>query len=148
MNSTEVTGEARRKAADDDPPVLLSSTDAERLSSLAAAAARRSPEVAQRLLAEIDRAELLRPEDMPPDVVAMYAHIEYRDEGTGAVRRVQLVYPHEADIAQGRISILTLVGAALLGLRAGQSILWPKQDGQERRLTILRVSPEPLMPEA
>lgn len=143
MKSSQASGEARRKAADDDPPVMLSTTDAERLSSLAASAARRSPEVAQRLLAEIDRAELLPPDDLPPDVVAMYSHIEYRDEGTGSARQVQLVYPHEADIAQGRVSVLTLVGAALLGLRPGQSILWPKQDGQERRLTILRVSPHP-----
>ncbi|MCG7361457.1 nucleoside diphosphate kinase regulator [Roseomonas sp. ACRSG] len=148
MNSTQAAEEARRKAADDDPPVMLSTTDADRLSSLAASAARRSPEVAQRLLAEIDRADLLPPDELPPDVVAMYSYVEYRDEGTGAARQVQLVYPHEADIAQGRISVLTLVGAALLGLRAGQAILWPKQDGQERRLTILRVSPQSLAPGA
>jgi regulator of nucleoside diphosphate kinase len=148
MRSTEATGEARLKAADDDPPVMLSITDAERLSSLASSAARRSPEVAELLLAEIDRAELLHPGELPADVVTMYSHVEYRDEGTGAARQVQLVYPHEADIALGRISVLTLVGAALLGLRAGQSILWPKQDGRERRLAILRVSPHPLTPQA
>jgi regulator of nucleoside diphosphate kinase len=148
MNSTKAAKEARRKTADDDPPVMLSTTNVERLASLASSAARRSPEVAERLLAEIDRAQLLSPEELPADVVAMYSHIEYRDEGTGATRQVQLVYPHEADIALGRISVLTLVGAALLGLRAGGSILWPKQDGQERRLAILRVSPHPFTPGA
>lgn len=143
MISTNTDGEARRKVADDDPPVTLSTTDVERLASLAAMAARRSPEVAELLLAEIDRARLLHPDDLPAGVVAMYSYVEYRDEGTGTTRQVQLVYPHEADIALGRISVLTLVGAALLGLPAGRSILWPKQDGRERRLAILRVSAEP-----
>ena len=148
MMSNNAAGEARLKAADDDPPVMLSTTDAERLASLASSAARRSPEVAELLLAEIDRADLLHPDAMPADVVTMYSHVEYRDEGTGATRQVQLVYPHEADIALGKISVLTLVGAAMLGLRAGHSILWPKQDGRERRLAILRVAPHPFTPGA
>jgi regulator of nucleoside diphosphate kinase len=42
------------------------------------------------------------------------------------------------------ISVLTLVGAGLIGLSAGQSILWPKQDGRKRSLTVLRVSSRPL----
>jgi regulator of nucleoside diphosphate kinase len=107
------------------------------------AASHRVPEVAERLLGEIDRARLLPPEKMPHDVVAMHSHVEYRDAATGSVRRVQLVYPNEADIASGRISVLTLVGTALLGLSAGRSILWPTQQGHERVLTALRVSPQP-----
>ncbi len=130
------------------PPITLCSADEERLSSLATAAAQRSPEVARRLLEEIDRARLLPPEEMPANVVAMHAHVEYRDEATGATQRVQLVYPHEADIARGRISVLTLVGAGLIGLAEGQSILWPTQDGRERVLTVLRVSREAFTPPA
>ena len=80
------------------------------------------------------------PGEVPADVVAMHSHVEYRDEATGAVRWVELVYPHEADIAQGRVSVLTPVGTGLLGLTAGRTILWPTQDGRERRLTVLRVS--------
>jgi regulator of nucleoside diphosphate kinase len=135
--------------ADDHPPVTLSVDDEERLSGLAVAAARRNPEVARLLLGEIDRARLVPPDDVPADVVTMHSHVEYRDEATGAVRRVELVYPHEADIARGRVSVLAPVGAGLLGLAAGQTILWPTQDGRERRLTVLRVSQQrPLMNEA
>jgi regulator of nucleoside diphosphate kinase len=53
---------------------------------------------------------------------------------------VQLVYPAEADIEAGRISILTPIGAGLIGLREGQSILWPDREGRERRLTVVRVT--------
>jgi regulator of nucleoside diphosphate kinase len=130
----------RWTVADDHPPLTLSADDEERLSSLAVAMARRSPEVTRLLLGEIDRARLVPPDEVPADVVAMHSHVEYRDEATGTVRRVELVYPHEADIAQGRVSVLTPVGAGLLGLAAGRTILWPTQDGRERRLTVLRVS--------
>jgi regulator of nucleoside diphosphate kinase len=47
--------------------------------------------------------------------------------------------PRLANIAEGRISILTPMGAALYGLRAGQSIDWPDLDGQSRRIRIVRV---------
>lgn len=132
----------RVTVVDVHPPLTLSVDDEERLSRLAVAAARRSPEVARLLLEEIDRARLVSPDEVPADVVAMYSHVEYRDEATGRVRRVELVYPHEADIAQGRVSVLTPVGVGLLGLAAGQTILWPTQDGRQRQLMVLRVSQE------
>ena len=52
----------------------------------------------------------------------MGSQVVYRDEGTGRIREVALVYPHEADINLNRISVLTPVGAALIGLAEGQSI--------------------------
>jgi regulator of nucleoside diphosphate kinase len=125
-----------------DPPLILSARDEDRLSSLAVAMARRSPEVARLLLMEIERARLVPPDEVPANVVAMHSHVEYRDEASSAVRWVELVYPHEADIAKGRVSVFTLVGAGLLGVAAGRTILWPTQDGRERPLTVLRVSRE------
>jgi regulator of nucleoside diphosphate kinase len=130
----------RRTVTDGSPPLTLSAGDEERLSSLAVAMARRSPEAARLLLREIDRALLVPADEVPSDVVAMYSHVEYRDEATAAVRWVELVYPQEADIAHGRVSVLSLVGAGLLGMAVGQTILWPTQDGRERPLTVLRVS--------
>jgi regulator of nucleoside diphosphate kinase len=61
-------------------------------------------------------------------------------EETGEQRTVKLVYPGEADIEQGRVSILTPVGAGLIGLRVGQSISWPTRSGEERLLRIESVS--------
>jgi regulator of nucleoside diphosphate kinase len=126
------------------PAITVSIEEADRLASLAELAFRGSPEVVHLLLDEIDRAELLPLGDMPTDVVTMHMYVEYRDDETSAIRRIQLVYPHEADITRGKISVLTLVGAGLIGLSAGQSILWPKQDGRRRSLTVLRVSSRPL----
>src|SRR3546814_12523889 len=71
----------------------------------------------------------------------MNAEVEFVDEASEATRIVQLVYPRQADIAANRISILTPVGAGLIGLREGQSILWPDREGNERRLTIGKVRP-------
>ena len=69
----------------------------------------------------------------------MNATVEFVDEASGADRTVELVYPKEADISAGRISILTPIGAGLIGLRAGQSIHWPDRDGKERWLRIISV---------
>jgi regulator of nucleoside diphosphate kinase len=126
------------------PAITVSIEEADRLASLAELASRGSSEVARLLLGEIDRAELLPSGEMPADVVTMHTHVEYRDDETNAIRRVQLVYPHEADITRGMISVLTLVGAGLIGMSAGQLILCPKQDGRKRSLTVLRVSSRPL----
>jgi regulator of nucleoside diphosphate kinase len=60
----------------------------------------------------------------------------------GETRRVKLVFPGQADIAAGRISILTPIGAALIGLSEGQSIAWKTRDGRLRQLTILAVEGE------
>ena len=59
--------------------------------------------------------------------------------------RVTLVFPGEADIAQGKISILTPIGAALIGLSAGQSIDWTARDGRIHRLKVESVE-APLQP--
>ena len=49
------------------------------------------------------------------------------------------MFPGEADVAEGRISIMTPIGTALLGLSAGQSIAWTACDGRRYDLTVLSV---------
>ncbi len=122
------------------PPLILSREDRDRLLDLAAASIDRIPDVAQRLLEEADRAAVAPADALPDDVVAMGCFVEFRDESSGELRQVQLVYPAEANISEGRVSVLTLIGAALIGLRVGQSISWPTRRGEERRLTVLRVA--------
>lgn len=73
---------------------------------------------------------------LPADVAAMGSTILYRDGARGTPRRVELVYPSHADVALGRISILTPVGAALIGMRAGNAILWPDRDGHLRDIMV------------
>jgi len=127
------------------PPKLhIAAEEHERLLDLAQAHLKSFPEAAERLLEEADRAVVLPADRLPPGVVGMGSHVEFRDEASGEVRQVQLVYPGEADIARGRISVMTLIGAALIGLSEGQSISWPKRRGERRELTVLRVERAPL----
>lgn len=122
------------------PPIVLIESEADALADLALEIRDRHPNVSQMLLDEIDRAELALPDEVPADVVTMGSTVEFVVEKTGERRTVRLVYPREADIAEGRLSILTPVGAGLIGLRVGQSISWPTRSGEERLLVIESVS--------
>jgi regulator of nucleoside diphosphate kinase len=122
-----------------EPRIVLSSDDADRLMNLASAASGTLSAVADALMHEAGRAEVVAPHRLPSDTVAMDATVAFRDQGTGRVREVQLVYPHEADIARGKISVLTPIGVALIGLSTGQSMAWQGPDGVSHRLTVVRV---------
>ncbi|MDP1616655.1 nucleoside diphosphate kinase regulator [Phenylobacterium sp.] len=128
------------------PTIIICETDAERVTDLALSARARTPGLADLLLEEVERAEVRPDGAMPDDVVGMGACVEFIDLSHGGSRTVTLVYPGEADISAGRVSILTPVGAGLLGLRPGQSIQWPDREGRERELRVVSVRrPEPAM---
>ncbi len=122
------------------PPVHMIDTEADVLARLAERSESQAPDAAGMLLAEIERATLHAATDFPDGVVSMNATVDFVDEATGAARTVQLVYPQDADISAGRVSILAPVGAGLIGLRAGQSIPWPDRDGRVRMLTVTKVA--------
>lgn len=120
------------------PEIVLSREDHHKLSQLAHAGIGVASTVADDLLYELDRANVVAAEQLPPDAVRMGSRVCYRtDEGNQ--REVVLVFPSEADIDQGRISVMTPIGAALIGLRKGQSITWLTRDGRKQMLTALRV---------
>jgi regulator of nucleoside diphosphate kinase len=121
------------------PRITLTATDHKKLSVIANAAAHTMPEVAAELADELDRAHVLAVGRHPADTVCMGCEVEFRDDITGRVQTVTLVYPNEADIAKGRISVLTPIGTALIGLPAGRSIDWTTRTGETKRLTVLRV---------
>ena len=122
------------------PPITLAENEADILADLAFGIRERQPEVSRLLLEEIDRAHICPAADVPADVVAMGSTVEFIVRGTGERRTITLVYPGDADIAEGRLSILTPVGAGLIGLRVGQPIGWPDRSGEERLLAIESVS--------
>ncbi len=121
------------------PQIALSADDYERLSTLAHAARNRMPDLAAELAEEIGRAQVLAKGRHPRHIVRMGSEVEFRDDTTGKVRKVVLVYPEEADISRGKVSVLTPVGTALIGLQAGQSITWETPSGEVRQLTVLAV---------
>ncbi len=121
------------------PQIMLSVQDFEQLSVLARAALSRMPDVASRLSEELERAQIVPAGERPSRHVSMGSEVEFRDETAARTQRVTLVYPDKADISQARISVLTPIGAALIGLRVGDSIEWETRTGEVRRLTVLDV---------
>jgi regulator of nucleoside diphosphate kinase len=121
------------------PRIILSAADHEKLSVLANAAAHTMPEIAAELAEELDRAQVLSTGRRPVDTVCMGCEVDFRDDVTGRVQTVTLVYPQEADISKGRISVLTPIGTALIGLPVGKSIDWTTRTGETKRLTVLKV---------
>jgi len=122
------------------PPIVITASEAHRLSALADSSMAVFPRVAQFLARETDRAQVVADDADLHDVVRMGSRVRYRDDETGDVREVVLVYPHEADIALRRISVLTPVGAALIGLSVGQTIDFQTPSHQTRSVTILAVT--------
>ena len=119
--------------------IIVSTADCERLTDLATAYSERLPEVAQELLDEMERAKVVEPAKLPPDVVRMGSTVTFTSDD-GHTRTLKLVYPADESLDQHRISVMTPVGAALIGLGTGQSISWTARDGKHHRLTVTRVT--------
>ncbi len=126
------------------PSIRVTIDDMRRLSGLATSSMDVFPRVAEFLAREMDRANVESEASSLRGVVRMGSRVSYRDDGTGGSREVVLVYPHEADISRGRISVLTPVGAALIGLSVGQSIEFQTPGNRARSLTVLEVASEDL----
>jgi regulator of nucleoside diphosphate kinase len=122
------------------PPIHLLASESDLVAGLALRSEHSQPVVAAMLLEEIERAELHEPETLPAGHVRLNSRVAFIDERTRQLREVRLVLPSEANIAEGQISILTPMGAALYGLAAGHSIEWPDLSGNRRPIRIVRVT--------
>lgn len=122
------------------PPIVIGDMDHERLVTLADSVSERFEDVAEELMKELDRAQVKPQAKMSEKVIRMGSTVTFAT-GTEAPRTVMLVYPADADIGSGRISILTPIGAALIGLSEGQSIAWADRQGRQHELTVEAVRP-------
>lgn len=121
------------------PPLVIDAAYYERLRGFARLAMRDAPEVAQRLLDEVERAEVVPSDEMPSDVVTIGSLVTYQDTQSGSIRTVRLVLPAEAEPAAQRISVVSPIGAALIGLSVGQTIDWQLREGERRCLRVRAV---------
>lgn len=126
-------------AAQAKPAITIAQSDHDRLWRLAEGLSGRNADVAGQLLAELDRAEVVPDEQIQANVVRMGSTLRFTTD-TGEDRTITLVFPKEADISAGKVSIFTPIGAALIGLSAGQSIDWVGRDGHPHRLTVESVN--------
>jgi regulator of nucleoside diphosphate kinase len=124
--------------------VIISTADHARLRRIASDGMRiRRVPSAQWLEAELDRAKVVSPSNLPEDVISMYSVFEFQDGITDQVRRATLVYPGEEDQGIGRISVLSPLGSALIGLAEGQSMRWRGATGEWWTLRVIRVNRHP-----
>ena len=127
-----------------DRPIYVTMLDTLKLRALLrrqTSASLRDQDHMRMLQAEIERAIVVEPDAMPPDVISMGSRVCVRDLVTGASSKYTLVFPEEANVAARRLSVLAPIGTALLGYRQGDEIVW-KMPGGVRRLRIESVTPD------
>jgi regulator of nucleoside diphosphate kinase len=123
------------------PRIMVSETEEHLLTLLATAAklGQRSESVAHSLLSEMERADIVSDNAMPPHVVRMNSRVEFEIDG-GSRQEAELVFPGKANIDEKRISVMTPIGTALIGLSVGQVITLRGHDGRPHELKVISVT--------
>jgi regulator of nucleoside diphosphate kinase len=127
---------------ENQPPIIVSSLDLQRLERLLAREMTGYLPEAEALQGELDRATVVEPMEIPPQVVTMNSIVRFRDEMTGEDHELTLVYP-ESRNQPATVSVLAPIGSALLGLSVGQSIDWQIPSGRATRLRVLEIVRQP-----
>ena len=127
------------------PKLIVTTQNASRLELLLQGPDLHASPMADLLEQELSRARIVDGGRVPADVVTMNSRVVCEDEDTGARHELELVYPHESDVARSRVSVLAPVGAALLGLAVGSTIAWPFPGGRTARVRVVAL---PFQPEA
>jgi|TARA_Y100000780_G_scaffold112224_1_gene101356 regulator of nucleoside diphosphate kinase len=125
------------------PEIIISSLDADRLYALMESLPANSFAGEKELEAELGRANIVEPHEVPSTVVTMNSTVNFVVESTGEEFTLTLVYPKNIDSSGDKISILAPVGSALLGLSQGDQIEWPKPGGGLITVTIKEVTYQP-----
>ena len=126
------------------PPITIGDDDYDRLAPLAEAWRAKRPDLAELLQSELTRARIVPHAMRDRRVVALNSQVVFAYDHLRQSHWVTLVLPGGSEIAEGRISIATPAGVALLGLREGDSIGWQSLSGLERRITVHRVVHAPV----
>ena len=125
------------------PPIVMTETDHDRLSHVVSTVIDKLPDVAGLLSQELDRARIVPAGKIPADVVTMHSTVEFVYGPPEHAERLTLVYPREADTTAGKLSIVSLVGAALIGLKTGDTMRWRTRYDERRELRLLNVVSQP-----
>lgn len=123
--------------------IIINEFDAERIDRLLEQPAYANSPVASALNDELDRAQMCSPQTMPADVVTMNSEVKFRDLSNGEERVRTLVFPAQLTDSNTQLSVLAPVGAALLGLRVGDTIHWELPGGATTHLEVLALNYQP-----
>ncbi|WP_299020061.1 nucleoside diphosphate kinase regulator [uncultured Photobacterium sp.] len=124
------------------PKIIVSERDEMRLEALLETVPD-SVVTKQRLEDELDRADVVGSEEIPPNVVTMNATVRFALSSSKEECCLTLVYPKDMDESGDKISVLAPVGSALLGLSIGDEIEWPSPNGNSLKVKILDVIYQP-----
>lgn len=91
----------------------------------------------------LDFSDLVDPREMAPDVVTMNSRVLLADADSGQRQELTLCYPEQAQPADGRVSVLSPIGASLLGARVGSTVQWSPPAGAARRAQVLGLAYQP-----
>lgn len=122
------------------PTITINAGDYKRLAELALAAARLAVE-SEALLLKLDRGHVVVDSDLE-NTVRMGSTVRYKTD-RGDTRTITLVFPRDADISAGKVSVLNPIGTALLGLSPGQSATWTDHHSRKHELIVLSVGQAP-----
>lgn len=127
--------------------IFITSTDQERLERLIQLEEEFAPGSKTHLAelkSELKRAVIIEPQDTPSDVITMRSQVLLKDLSSGEELTCTLVYPDEADMAEGKISVLAPIGTAILGYRENDKVEWAIPGGT----ALLKVEKILFQPEA
>ncbi|MEI9598958.1 nucleoside diphosphate kinase regulator [Moellerella wisconsensis] len=125
------------------PTIIINDLDAERLDKLLEQPAHADSPVADALNEELDRAEIVTPQEIPADVVTMNSTIRFQDLISNEERTRTLVYPASLKDSTEQLSVMAPMGAALLGLRVNDEISWELPNGVKTRVKVLEIIYQP-----
>lgn len=125
------------------PDIIISEVDYTRIDNLLQSSSGVPANIKAALQTELERAELVSPEEIPADVVTMNSRVKFSVISTGATFTLKLVYPKDMDDSGDNISILAPVGSAMLGLKEGNEIEWPDGKGGMLQVRIESIEYQP-----
>ncbi len=126
-------------------PIRITAFDLDRLRKLvldALGTSYRKSEYLESLRNELDRAEIVLSQEIPNTVITMNSRVCLVDQETGEEEIYTLVFPEDADLAQGKISILAPIGTGMLGYEVGDTFEWDVPAGK-RHLRVERIIYQP-----
>ncbi|MGJ7914126.1 nucleoside diphosphate kinase regulator [Massilia sp. LXY-6] len=125
------------------PNITVSSLDMARLEALFDESPIAHGHLDFHLMDELGRADIVDPEEVPPNVVTMNSTVRFAVDHPPREFCMTLAYPKDVAFGSDRLSVLSPIGSALLGLAVGDTIEWARPGGELFKLTVLELLYQP-----